>query len=73
MYPPARVVYATLFFLLTMALLLISKPPPLFFPDGSVKPFGVGERRTVFPLGVITTVVAVLSMYTFTLIDVIYG
>jgi hypothetical protein len=71
--PPPRVIYATLFFVLVMALILIAKPWPVFESDGTVTPFGVGERRTVFPLGVVTSVVAVLSMFTFTLIDVIYG
>ena len=73
MSPPApRVIYSTLFFILVMMLLLIAKPRPVFASDGSIAQFGVGEDRTVFPLGVVTAAVAVLSMFTFTLIDVIY-
>jgi hypothetical protein len=71
--PAARVVYSTLFFLLAMTLVLVSKPPPLFSPEGHVRPFGVGPHSTVYPLGVVTVVVAVLSMFIFTLIDVVYG
>ena len=71
--PPSRVVYSSLFFVLVMALVIVAKPPPIFSPEGDAKPFGVGERRTIMPLGVVTVVTAVLSMYTFTLIDMIYG
>lgn len=70
---PARVVYSTLFFVLLMTLIFVSRPSALFDPDGSVRPFGVGPTCTVFPLGVITVVAATLSMYTFALIDMIYG
>ena len=71
--PPSRVIYSSLFFVLVMALVMVAKPPPIFMTDGAAKPFGVGEHRTIVPLGVITVVTAVLSMYTFTLIDLVYG
>jgi hypothetical protein len=71
--PPSRVVYSSLFFVLVMALVMVAKPPPIFMPDGAATPFGVGEHHTIVPLGVITVVTAVLSMYTFTLIDLVYG
>ena len=72
MYPP-RVIYSTLFFVLLMTLIFVSRPAALFYQDGVVRPFGVGPTRTVFPLGVITVVAATLSMYTFSMIDMIYG
>jgi hypothetical protein len=79
--PAARVVYSTLFFVLTMALLAVSKPAALFTPDGRVRPFGFARRgdayadadATVFPLGVIVVVAAVVSMYMFAMIDVIHA
>ena len=70
--PLPRTIYATLFFIMVMALIVVAKPRPMFDHDGNVKPFGVGDDRTVFPLGVVTAVVAVVSMYVFTLIDVVY-
>lgn len=73
--PPARVVYSTLFFVLTMALILVARPRTLFKPDGSAKEFGTGghdQGRTVFPLGVVVVLVAVLSLYTFAMIDLVY-
>lgn len=70
---PARVVYSVLFFVLLMTLVIVARPRMLFEPDGAVRLFGVGPRRTVFPLGVVSAVVAVLSMYTFSLIDMVYG
>jgi hypothetical protein len=70
---PARVIYSIAFFVLIMILLTISKPSAVFAPDGSVRPFGVGQDGTVFPLGVVTVVVAVMAMYTFSMIDLLYG
>jgi hypothetical protein len=82
---PARVVYSSLFFALTMALLAVSKPSALFASDGSVRPFGFAKegeaeaeaddeaQGTVFPLGVVVVVAAVLSMYMFSMIDLIYA
>jgi hypothetical protein len=72
MYPP-RVVYSVLFYILLMTLVIVSKPRMLFDPNGSVRVFGVGKKHTVFPLGVVAVVAAVLSMYTFSLIDLVYG
>ena len=67
--PPARVVYSCLFFVLSMALIAVARPRAIFDTDGRPKPFGVGEGRTVFPLGVVVVVVAVLSLFAFALID----
>jgi hypothetical protein len=79
-------VYSILFFALTMALLAVARPAALFLPDGSVRPFGFARpdadakldppddvKPTVFPLGVIVVVAAVLSMYMFAMIDVMYA
>ena len=52
--PPARVIYSSLFFVLTM-LLLVARPRALFEPDGRAREFGTGgvDGRTVFPVGVV--------------------
>lgn len=72
--PPARVIYSTLFFVLSMVLVIVSQPKSLFRPDGSAKEFGTGRARgrTVFPLWVVVVVLAVISLYTFTMIDLVY-
>jgi hypothetical protein len=70
--PPARVVYSCLFFVLTMALIAVARPSSVFDASGRPRPFGVGEGRTVFPLGVVVVIVSVLSLYAFALIDLVY-
>lgn len=71
-FVPARVVYSVLFYVLCILLVIVSKPSLVFQQDGSVKPFGVGNEKTVFPLGVFVVVGAIVSFYLFTLIDIIY-
>ena len=71
---PPRVWYAVLFFLMVMALVLTIQPKAFFTSDGgAIRPFGVrtdaGTAVTVFPLGVFTVLVAVLSLYVFTCIE----
>lgn len=69
--PPARVIYSSLFFALTMVLIAVAKPPALFDPaTGMPRAFG-HSRGTVFSFGVVTVVAAVLSMYVFSMIDLV--
>ena len=71
--PPARVIYSTLFFVLTMLLLIVARPKALFRPDGRAKEFGAGgDGRTAFPIGVVVVLMAVLSLYTFAMIDLVF-
>jgi hypothetical protein len=75
-YYSARVVYSVLFFLLLMTLIVVAKPSALFEADsrgGRPRPFGTGPGRTWLPLGVVTVVLAVLCLYSFTLVDVIFA
>jgi len=68
-----RVIYAVLFYILLIMLIIISKPSVLFTDEGGIKPFGIGEDKTMFSLGVFTVVLAILSFYIFCLIDLIFG
>jgi hypothetical protein len=74
-----RVVYASAFYVLTMSLLLIVRPSPLFDrTTGSITRFGVSTpnataKTTPLSLGVVSVLVAVLSMFMFTLIDLIFS
>lgn len=67
-----RLIYATAFFILLISLIATTKPNLLFERDGSIKPFGIGEDKTMFSFGVITVVIAILSFYFFCVIDVIF-
>ena len=71
--PPARVVYSILFFALTMALIAVAKPAAIFDPDtGKPRPFGSSEPgATMFSLGVVSVIAAVLSLYVFAMIDLL--
>lgn len=68
-----RVIYSLAFYLLSVALLYVSKPPIAFNQDGSIKPFGVGEGYSIFSLGVLVSVVSIVCFYAFCLVDVVFG
>jgi hypothetical protein len=54
-------------------LLVVSKPGLMFQPNGDIKPFGVGGEKTVFSFGVFIIVLAIISFYVFSLIDLIFS
>jgi hypothetical protein len=45
----------------------------MFDIDGSLIPFGVGDDKTMFPLGVFAVVMAVFSFYIFCIIDLVFA
>ena len=67
-----RLVYATTFFILLLSLVSILKPSLMFDVNGKLKPFGIGDDKTMFSFGVITVVLAVLSFYFFCVIDIVF-
>lgn len=68
----SRVIYSILFYLLLMILLSVAKPSLIYKSDGTIKEFGIGDDKTMFSLGVLTAVVAILSFYTFCIIDLVF-
>lgn len=72
-YISTRVIYAVLFYVLLIILIILAKPSVMFEPNGSIKQFGIGEDKTMFSLGVFTVVLAVLSFYVFCIIDLVFG
>lgn len=68
----SRIVYALLFYILLIILVIVSKPSVMFEKDGSIRPFGVGEDKTMFSLGVFSIVFAIVSFYIFCLVDMIF-
>ena len=68
-----RVVYSLLFYLLAVVLLMVARPSFLFAADGEIKPYGVGEGKTVFSIGVLVVVLAIATFYTFAVLDVVFG
>ena len=70
---PQRIVYSSLFYTLSMILVVVSKPTGMFDEIGNPRGFGIGNEKTLFSLGVTTVVLAVISFYVFTLIDCIFS
>ena len=68
-----RTIYASLFYMLSIILVMLVKPAFMFDENGNVKQFGVGTaNKTIISLGVINGVAALLSFYIFTIIDVVF-
>ncbi len=67
-----RLLYASVFFVLLVLLIYTSKPSLVFDNDGNVRPFGIGDDKTMFSFGVFTVLFAILSFYFFCIIDVIF-
>lgn len=68
-----RILYAILFYVLLIVLLVMAKPSIMFDADGSIRPFGVGEEKTMFSVGVFSVVLALVSYYVFCLVDMIFA
>lgn len=70
-----RVVYASAFYVLAMSLILIVRPSPLFDrTSGAITRFGASTSQTTpLSLGVVSVLLAVLSMFIFTLIDLVFS
>ena len=67
-----RLLYSIVFFILLITLVHMSKLSIIFDKDGKIRPFGIGDEKTMFSFGVFTVVLAILSFYFFCVIDVIF-
>lgn len=69
--------YAMLFYILLVLLIVIAKPSVIFDSDGKIKPFGIdidgNGNKTMFSFGVFVVVLAVVSFYIFAMIDMVFG
>ena len=69
---PARAVYSALFFVLAMVLVFVARPALVFDrATGEPRRFGVEPGSTLVPIGVVTVVTAVGSMFLFSLVDMV--
>lgn len=70
-----RLIYSIIIYLLIIILIIVNKPKPFFDSNKiykNVKEFGTGENKTIFSLGVFTVLIAFLSYYFISLIDVVF-
>lgn len=72
-YINTRIIYSILFYVLLIVLIILAKPSIIFEMDGSIKTFGIGEEKTMFSMGVLTVILAILSFYVFCMIDMIFS
>jgi hypothetical protein len=69
-----RTTYTTLFYVLVVLLIIVSKPTFMFDEHtGDIRPFGVGEHKTIVSLGVMIVGLAIVSFYIFAVIDVMFA
>lgn len=67
-----RLLYSIVFFILLITLVHMSQLSVIFDKDGKLRPFGIGDNKTMFSFGVFTVVLAILSFYFFCVIDIIF-
>lgn len=67
-----RTIYSSLFFILVVNLIFLSKPSVFFDKNNNVIPFGVGPGKTIFSIGHVVFILAFISYYFFTLIDILF-
>lgn len=68
-----RIIYSILFYVLLMVLIILAKPSVMFDADGNIKIFGTGNEKTMFSFGVFSVIVAIISFYIFSMIDLIFS
>ena len=67
-----RLAYTVLFFVLVITLIIVSKPRILFDENKNIITFGTGDNKTIFPLGVVVVLLAFISFYFFSIIDIVF-
>jgi hypothetical protein len=56
-----------------MVLIIQWKPSVIFDSDGNVKNYGTERGDTIFSLGVVSVVLAIMSFYFFAFIDLVFS
>ncbi len=69
----SRVSYSIIVFIMSMILLFITKPKLAFEKDGSLKFFGISQKKdTIYSVGVLSVVLSLMIFYFFCMIDLIF-
>jgi hypothetical protein len=55
-----------------MTLIFLKKPTLLFDEQGEIKSFGIKKEETIYSVGVLTVVLAIVSFYLFCVIDMVF-
>lgn len=70
----SRVSFSIIVFILSMILMFIVKPKIAFDENGDIRKFGVHSKKdTIYSIGVISMVMAIVTFYLFCLIDLMFN
>ena len=67
-----RVVFSSICLIVFMAFISTQNMPFMYNNDKCLKPFGFGEDKTIYSLGLIVAVFSIICFFTFSFIDIIY-
>ncbi len=68
-----RLIMSISFFVLSMLLIITTKPSFLFNSDDSIKEFGLDTNQTIYSLGVFVVTLCIIIFYIFSMIDLMYN
>lgn len=83
-YLSSRIFYSITLYILVMTLIFIKKPTIIFTANGDIRTFGLSKEpdkygvnvnsseNTIYSLGIITAIIAIVSFYLFCVIDMIF-
>ena len=72
-YLSSRIIYSILLYVLIMSLIYVVKPKIIFNDNGSIKSYGIQKNQTMYSLGVVSVILAIVSFYFFCVIDLIFN
>ena len=67
-----RVLFASMCLIAFMVFISTQDISFLYTKDKTIKPFGFGEEKTIYSLGLIVAVFSILCFFTFSFMDIIY-
>jgi len=71
-YLQSRIFYAIFLYILALTIIFIKKPLLLFHQNGEIKAFGLHKNETIYSIGVMSIVLAIICFYIFCIIDIIF-
>jgi len=72
-YLQSRIFYAIFLYVLILTIVFIKKPLLLFHPNGEIKQFGLHKNESIYSVGVLSIVLAIVSFYIFCIIDIVFN
>ena len=73
MVPNRRTVHSVVCLIFLAIMIVATKPKIMYSADGRFKEFGVGSEQTIFSIGFVLLLGAVIFFYFFSVMDMIFG